>query len=175
MLCEVPAPAWYTSTTNWSRKAPDRTSSAALTIAAATSGSSRPTAALAAAAAFFTSTVALTNSGESRQSADREVLERSRGLDAVVGVGRHLALAQRIPLCSIHVELAERRNSELRFGFGVRNAELPKNYTARMLPSFFSSVLELIVKTSTDLPPDVRVAMRQAMTLSRRAHGRRRR
>jgi fumarate hydratase class I len=33
-----------------------------------------------------------------------------------------------------------------------------------MLPSFFSSVLELIVKTSTDLPPDVRVAMRQAMT-----------
>jgi fumarate hydratase, class I len=32
-----------------------------------------------------------------------------------------------------------------------------------MLPSFFSSVLELIVKTSTDLPPDVRVAMRQAM------------
>jgi fumarate hydratase, class I len=33
-----------------------------------------------------------------------------------------------------------------------------------MLPSFVSSVLELIVKTSTDLPPDVRVAMRQAMT-----------
>ena len=33
-----------------------------------------------------------------------------------------------------------------------------------MLPSFFSSILELIVKTSTDLPPDVRVAMRQAMT-----------
>ena len=33
-----------------------------------------------------------------------------------------------------------------------------------MLSSFFSSVLELIVKTSTDLPPDVRVAMRQAMT-----------
>jgi fumarate hydratase, class I len=33
-----------------------------------------------------------------------------------------------------------------------------------MLPSSFSSVLELIVKTSTDLPPDVRVAMRQALT-----------
>ncbi|HEX2309927.1 MAG TPA: fumarate hydratase, partial [Vicinamibacterales bacterium] len=33
-----------------------------------------------------------------------------------------------------------------------------------MLPSFFSSILDLIVKTSTDLPPDVRVAMRQAMT-----------
>jgi fumarate hydratase, class I len=33
-----------------------------------------------------------------------------------------------------------------------------------MLPSFFSSILDLIVKTSTNLPPDVRVAMRQAMT-----------
>jgi fumarate hydratase, class I len=33
-----------------------------------------------------------------------------------------------------------------------------------MLPSLFSSILDLIVKTSTDLPPDVRVAMRQAMT-----------
>ena len=31
-----------------------------------------------------------------------------------------------------------------------------------MLPSFFDSVLELIVRTSTDLPPDVRAAMRQA-------------
>jgi fumarate hydratase class I len=32
-----------------------------------------------------------------------------------------------------------------------------------MLPAFFASVLELIVKTSTDLPPDVRAAMRSAM------------
>ena len=32
-----------------------------------------------------------------------------------------------------------------------------------MLPGFFDSVLELIVKTSTDLPPDVRAAMRGAM------------
>jgi fumarate hydratase, class I len=32
-----------------------------------------------------------------------------------------------------------------------------------MLPSFFQSVLELIVKTSTELPPDVRSAMRVAM------------
>jgi len=32
-----------------------------------------------------------------------------------------------------------------------------------MLPSFFDSVLELIVKTSTDLPPDVRAAMRGAI------------
>jgi len=31
-----------------------------------------------------------------------------------------------------------------------------------MLPAFFDSVLELIVKTSTDLPPDVRAAMRGA-------------
>src|SRR6516162_9943914 len=32
-----------------------------------------------------------------------------------------------------------------------------------MLPSFFDSVLELIVKTSTELPPDVRAAMRVAL------------
>jgi fumarate hydratase class I len=31
-----------------------------------------------------------------------------------------------------------------------------------MLPSFFDSVLQLIVRTSTDLPPDVRAAMRSA-------------
>src|SRR5436189_5036261 len=31
-----------------------------------------------------------------------------------------------------------------------------------MLPSFFDSVLQLIVRTSTDLPPDVRAAMRLA-------------
>ena len=34
-----------------------------------------------------------------------------------------------------------------------------------MLPSFFDSVLELIVRTSTDLPPDVRAAMRQAISV----------
>src|SRR5690348_15006964 len=37
------------------------------------------------------------------------------------------------------------------------------NYTARMLPSFFDSMVELITKTSTDLPPDVRAAMRTAL------------
>src|ERR671937_269026 len=33
-----------------------------------------------------------------------------------------------------------------------------------MLPSFFDSVLQLVVRTSTDLPPDVRAAMRTALT-----------
>src|SRR6476660_8570987 len=33
-----------------------------------------------------------------------------------------------------------------------------------MLPSFFESVLQLIVRTSTDLPPDVRAAMAHALT-----------
>jgi fumarate hydratase class I len=33
-----------------------------------------------------------------------------------------------------------------------------------MMPAFFDSVLDLIVRTSTDLPPDVRAAMRMAMT-----------
>jgi fumarate hydratase class I len=32
-----------------------------------------------------------------------------------------------------------------------------------MLPSFFESVLQLIIRTSTDLPPDVRMAMRGAL------------
>src|SRR5437868_14448130 len=32
-----------------------------------------------------------------------------------------------------------------------------------MLPSFFESVLQLIVRTSTDLPPDVRAAMKSAV------------
>src|SRR5262249_42289961 len=32
-----------------------------------------------------------------------------------------------------------------------------------MLPSFFDSVLNLIVRTSTDLPPDVRAAMATAL------------
>src|SRR5215510_6845295 len=32
-----------------------------------------------------------------------------------------------------------------------------------MLPSFFESVLQLIVKTSTDLPPDVRAAMKTSL------------
>jgi fumarate hydratase class I len=32
-----------------------------------------------------------------------------------------------------------------------------------MLPAFFSSVVELVVRTSTDLPPDVRAAMKVAI------------
>jgi len=32
-----------------------------------------------------------------------------------------------------------------------------------MLPQFFDSVLSLVVKTSTDLPPDVRAAMKTAI------------
>ena len=36
-----------------------------------------------------------------------------------------------------------------------------------MLPAFFDSVLQLIVRTSTDLPPDVRAAMKGAMEAER--------
>ena len=32
-----------------------------------------------------------------------------------------------------------------------------------MAPAFFDSVLSLIIRTSTDLPPDVRAAMKVAM------------
>src|SRR5512137_1330676 len=35
----------------------------------------------------------------------------------------------------------------------------------RMLPNFFANVLELIIKTSTDLAPDVRAAMKVAMNV----------
>src|SRR5215468_1020830 len=54
----------------------------------------------------------------------------------------------------------------------VPNSNLPapslrppasRKYTSRMLPSFFESVLQLIVRTSTDLPPDVRAAMKTAL------------
>ena len=38
-----------------------------------------------------------------------------------------------------------------------------KLYLRDMLPQFFDSVLSLVVKTSTDLPPDVRAAMKVAM------------
>src|SRR5439155_16506040 len=32
-----------------------------------------------------------------------------------------------------------------------------------MMPSFFESVLQLLVRTSTDLPPDVRAAMKMSL------------
>src|SRR5438067_2457117 len=39
----------------------------------------------------------------------------------------------------------------------------PESILPCMLPSFFESVLQLIVRTSTDLPPDVRAAMKTAL------------
>ena len=47
-------------------------------------------------------------------------------------------------------------------GLRTTDREISVNYTARMLPSFFDSIVELITRTSTDLPPDVRAAMRTA-------------
>src|SRR5437588_9247680 len=44
-----------------------------------------------------------------------------------------------------------------------QDSESPVQYTAAVLPSFFESVLQLVVRTSTDLPPDVRAAMRTAL------------
>src|SRR5919112_5852006 len=43
------------------------------------------------------------------------------------------------------------------------------NYTSRMLPHFFDSIVHLITKTSTDLPPDVRAAMASALATEDRA------
>jgi len=60
MLCDVPAPAWNTSTTNWSRKPPSTISRAARSIASARRGSSFPSCAFAFVDASFTSAVART-------------------------------------------------------------------------------------------------------------------
>src|SRR5260370_8692118 len=38
-----------------------------------------------------------------------------------------------------------------------------------MLPSFFDSLVQLITRTSTDLPPDVRKAMAEALATEERA------
>ena len=75
------------------------------------------------------------------QPADRKILDGALSLDAVVRIGRDGVFAERIALNAVHTI----------------------HYTTRMLPGFFDSVLELIVKTSTDLPPDVRAAMKGAM------------
>ena len=42
-------------------------------------------------------------------------------------------------------------------------SDILEKYTDRMLPAFFDSLVSLIVKTSTELPPDVRSAMKVAM------------
>jgi hypothetical protein len=44
-----------------------------------------------------------------------------------------------------------------------------------MLPAFFESMVDLITRTSTDLPPDVRAAMRGAARPKPRRHAPRRR
>src|ERR1700680_2548049 len=46
---------------------------------------------------------------------------------------------------------------------GVLRPPASSEYTSRVLPSFSDSVLQLIVKTSTDLPPDVRAAMKTSL------------
>ena len=46
----------------------------------------------------------------------------------------------------------------MRFSACVRD-----RYTCPMLPAFFDSIIELITRTSTDLPPDVRAAMSLAL------------
>ncbi len=63
MFVEVPAPPCTTSTTNWSRRCPSRTSCAAWSIASARSASSTPIALFARAAACFTVASASMRSG----------------------------------------------------------------------------------------------------------------
>ncbi len=61
MLCEVPAPAWKGSTTNWSAIAPESASSAAFTMASPSSRSSLPVVMFACAAHFLILNVARTS------------------------------------------------------------------------------------------------------------------
>src|SRR5499427_626477 len=87
----------------------------------------------------------------SAKAADRKVLDRALRLDAVVRIGRELDFTQRVTFrANVRVTSHESRPSV--------------QYTSRiMLASFFDSVLQLIVKTSTDLPPDVRAAMKHSL------------
>src|SRR5262245_18381075 len=55
-----------------------------------------------------------------------------------------------------------RRADRARCDSSWRSKEL---YFRSMLPSFFDSVLQLIVRTSTDLPPDVRAAMNTSLNV----------
>ena len=100
--------------------------------------------------------------GGRAQAADRKVLDGARGLHAVVRVGRDLQLAQRIAL-GAERHAARFRTRASRRLLSQSPAAASSKYTARMLPSFFDSVLQLIVRTSTDLPPDVRAAMKIAL------------
>ena len=105
--------------------------------------------------------------GGSAQTADRKVFNRPGGLSAVVRVRGHLHFAQRIALDTVC-------HRGWRLGTEAENSSQPRapasassKYTARMLPQFFDSVFQLIVRTSTDLPPDVRASMGTALKGSR--------
>src|SRR6266853_5584882 len=95
--------------------------------------------------------------GGRAQSADGEVFDGTLRLDAVVRVIGNRELTERIALgpkalCHQVVTNPEPRGPSPR-----------PVYCPRMLLSFFDSVLQLIVKTSTDLPPDVRAAMKTSL------------
>ena len=105
-------------------------------------------------------TVAVTRSAGAFQATDREILDRPFGLRAPVRVGRDAYLSKGIAL-DPHGRRAGRVSARIRRHFRL-------NYTARMLPSFFDSVVALITRTSTDLPPDVRHAMGLALATEER-------
>ncbi len=128
------------STTNCSRSWPARTSSAAATIALAIFDGSRRSFPFAAAAAFLICAVATIECRRRGEAADREIVERTLGLGTVIRVRRHADLAKRIAF-----------DPELRHSAAI--------ILFHMLPAFLDSMVQLITKTSTDLPPDVRAAM----------------
>jgi fumarate hydratase, class I len=105
--------------------------------------------------------------GRRPQPADREILNGTRSLDAVVRVGRNRVLAERIVLDAGHGWGSRLWALASRLWAAALGSRLLvtscSNYTGPMLSSFFDSVLSLIVRTSTDLPPDVRAAMKVAM------------
>ena len=117
---------------------------------------------MASAAAFLIRTVRDDELGRSGQAADREVLHRPLRLRAVVRVGRHLNFAERIafdhgrPFMSASGCPARSRSE-------TTGPCVDCNYTSHMLPAFLDSMVDLITRTSTDLPPDVRAAMGLAL------------
>ena len=98
MLWDVPAPAWYTSTTNWSRSRPRENLVGGFDDRARDGGLEAPERSVGFGRRLLDEDGRGDEIGGRAQAADLEVLDGARGLDAVVRAGRNLQLAERIAL-----------------------------------------------------------------------------
>ena len=128
---------------NWSRSRPARISSAAWTMASAIAAIEPAERGVGARAGLLDEHGGGDERRRRLEPADREVVDGALGLHPVVRVGGNVQLAEGIAL-----ERASR-------AFDPRG-HLPSIILLGMLASFFDSLVQLITRTSTDLPPDVR-------------------